>query len=461
MPHRILSRRTMLRGTAGALIALPLLEAMGDAGAATRELANGRRGTAGGDLQPLRFLTTYIPGGMSHATWWPTEVTSETQFELSPALAPLAPVREHMIVLRGLNLTVVENGDAFDGHREGSMAVLTGSRVDAVQNWRIDNDSLDLHLAQQIGASSAIPSLTLGAVGGWANHGSISHYAAGGGPDRIQQPADLFTQIFGNPDLDASQIQALTLRRQSVLDRVRGDYESLVPKISGADRQRIDAHLEAIRTVEMSLVNQVDCGEGPDPATLAALDDSNLNPWFDSMKQLVVLALQCDATRVISLTFRNGGGGASYFPWLGLAGGDAEYAYREHHETSHFTDDFVEYAAGESRGGNFARILEWHLTKLAELVQALAEAPDGIDGTLLDRMLVLNTSEHSQNHGKNDMPFLLFGRGGGAIQPGRYLQYGGIPHNRLLVSVMNAMGVAGDSFGEPSLNDGPLPNLAG
>jgi hypothetical protein len=101
------------------------------------------------------------------------------------------------------------------------------------------------------------------------------------------------------------------------------------------------------------------------------------------------------------------------------------------------------------------------MTKLAELVAALAEAPDGPEGTLLDQMAVLHGSEHSQSHGKDDMPFLLFGRAGGAFSPGRYLQYDGVPHNKLLVSLMNAMGVPGQSFGEPSLNDGPLVGLGG
>lgn len=452
MPRKPVSRRTLLRGAGGALIALPLLEAMGcdrpaDAGVAARA----------GETVPKRFLAVYVPNGISPDAWWPSVVNSETDYELSESLAPLAPVKDDLIVLRGIDLTSATFG-VGDGHREGSMALLTGSKVGA--EWSVGNPSLDLFLAEKIGGQNRLPSLTLGAVGGWANHGSLSHYKGGGGPSRVSQPIQLFSAMFGDPGLDPAQLEALVARRKSVLDRVRGDYQALQPKVSGADKLRIDEHLAAIRAVEVSVGAQVEC-DAPDPAALAGLDDGDLTPWFDAMTQLVVLALQCDISRVATLTFRNGGGGASYFPWLGLPfGAEADYGYREHHEISHFWGDYTDVGNGESKAGNFQKILGWHMTQLAKLVAALRAAPDGA-GKLLDSTAVLSCSEHSWAHDKKDMPFLLFGQAGGAFKTGRYLQYPGVPHNQLLVALMNAMGVPGDSYGEPSLNSGPLPKLAG
>jgi len=447
MSRARISRRTALRGAAGALIALPLLEAMG---CDEPSFAGGTRLREGEG--PRRFLATYIPNGMAPDRWWPTTVNSETDYQLSESLSPFAAVKDDMLVMRGINLQSATLG-VQDGHREGNLSLLTGSKI--LPEWHVNNESLDVFLASRFGAATRIPQLVIGAVGGWANHGSISHFKNGGGPNRMTQPIQVFTALFGDPSLDPAQVAKLLARRQSVLDRVKSDYEALSPKVSGADKQRIDAHLDAIRTVEMTIGKKVVC-EAPPADTLPGLDDADLGPWFASMTQLVVLALQCDITRVVTMTFRNGGGGASYFPWLGLGFADEPtYGYREHHEISHFWSDFTDVGNGETKAGNFLKILQWHLTRLADLVAALKATPDG-DGSLLDNMAVLHTSEHAAAHDKNDMPFLLFGKAGGAIKPGRYLQLPGVAHNQLLVSLMNAMGVPGDSYGEPTLNAGPL-----
>ena len=452
MPRKPISRRTILRGAAGAVIALPLLEAMG----CDRPAGVGVT-TRAGETTPRRFIAVYIPNGISPEKWWPKVVESETNYELSETLAPLAPVKDDLLVLRGIDLTSSTFGSG-DGHREGMVTLLTGSKVGV--DWSVNNPSLDLFLADKIGRTNRLPSLTLGAVGGWENIGSISHYKGGGGPSRIDQPLALFSAMFGDPSLSPAQLAALVARRKSVLDRVRGDYQSLKPKISGADRQRIDEHLAAIRSVEVSVGTEIAC-DSPDPAALAAIADADLTPWFDSMTQLIVLALQCDISRVATLTFRNGGGGESYFPWLGLPfGAQTDYGHREHHEISHFWEDFKDVGNGESKGGNYQKILGWHIQQLGKLVQALKAAPDGT-GTLLQNTALLSCSEHSSAHEKTDMPFLLFGQAGGAFKTGRYLEYSKVTHNQLLVSLMNAMGVEGSTYGEPSLGSGPLAKLSG
>jgi hypothetical protein len=62
-------------------------------------------------------------------------------------------------------------------------------------------------------------------------------------------------------------------------------------------------------------------------------------------------------------------------------------------------------------------------------------------------------------HSHNRMPFVLAGSAGGAIETGRLLTYGGRPHNDLLVSILNAFGVAATTFGAPEHCTGPLEGL--
>jgi hypothetical protein len=71
-------------------------------------------------------------------------------------------------------------------------------------------------------------------------------------------------------------------------------------------------------------------------------------------------------------------------------------------------------------------------------------------------------SHHALSHtGDSDIPWVLAGAGG-YFKTGRYLQYRDQPHNNLLVSVCNAMGLADvTTFGVPELCTGPLTGLTG
>src|SRR5215208_270069 len=88
---KALPRRTVLRGL-GAALSLPMLEAMVPA------LSPRARAAA----QPLhRFQAFYVPNGMAMEYWSPKGEGSA--FELSPILEPLAPFRNQLLVLTGLN----------------------------------------------------------------------------------------------------------------------------------------------------------------------------------------------------------------------------------------------------------------------------------------------------------------------------------------------------------------------
>ena len=100
-------RRTILRGM-GAALALPLLEAMSPALAATPSAAVKRA---------TRLCFVYAPNGMIMNQWTPT--AEGKAFELTPTLEPLAPFRERMLVLSGLNHN---SANPLTGRRRGSTA---------------------------------------------------------------------------------------------------------------------------------------------------------------------------------------------------------------------------------------------------------------------------------------------------------------------------------------------------
>ena len=105
--RKSIARRTFLRG-AGATLALPFLDAMTPALALPEQGAEVAR----------RFSIIYSPNGMNMKDWTPTD--TGTDYKLSPTLEPLAPYRDRMLVLSGLNNN---EGDARQGEGDGNQGI--------------------------------------------------------------------------------------------------------------------------------------------------------------------------------------------------------------------------------------------------------------------------------------------------------------------------------------------------
>jgi hypothetical protein len=80
----------------------------------------------------------------------------------------------------------------------------------------------------------------------------------------------------------------------------------------------------------------------------------------------------------------------------------------------------------------------------------LKSIPEG-EGTLLDHTMLCYGSGlgDGDRHNHDNLPVLLAGRGGGAIDPGRHIRYPDeTPMCNLFVSMLESMGVPVDSHGD-------------
>jgi hypothetical protein len=306
--------------------------------------------------------------------------------------------------------------------------------------------SLDQRVAETIAGDTRRSSLELGTeAAGPTSAISFDRYTQA--MPHITHPQALFAALFGDPGLDADALLAIQARRQSVLDDVAGDYQSLRGRVSSDDRLRVEAHLDAIREVELRLGAQTSCTAEP-KAYPSVYEPADLPSWTRDMMDLLVLAFACDLSRVASLVYRHPGGGVSYFPWLGLGPDDG---VPEHHQMTHEFDAWVP---------ELTTIFTWFTAQTAYLIDRMKATPE-LGGSLLDSALILQASECSDGmvHGKVDMPLLLAGRAGGGLETGRWLQFDHRPHNELLVTIMNLMGIEGTCFGNPYFCAGPLSGL--
>ena len=125
--------------------------------------------------------------------------------------------------------------------------------------------------------------------------------------------------------------------------------------------------------------------------------------------------------------------------WVGASEG--------HHDMSH----------GQSSPALTA-INHFYAEQLAYLGTALDQVTD-IDGkTLLDNTMIYWCSDvnYGWTHTWENIRAFFLGGCGGALKTGQHLSAGGVPHQQLLVTLMNAMGVAGNEFGDTSYGTGPI-----
>ena len=109
---RQLARRNFLRGTAGALIALPFLGSL--------------QKSAKAAAFPKRLVLWHTANGTIYENWKPTG--TETNFTFGPILQPLAPYKAKVMVLDGVD-NEVRKVSAGAAHQAGIGSLWSGEGV--------------------------------------------------------------------------------------------------------------------------------------------------------------------------------------------------------------------------------------------------------------------------------------------------------------------------------------------
>jgi hypothetical protein len=437
-----LARRTVLRGALGAAIGLPWLEAM-----------RPRRAGAQTAPAPKRFVVMFSPNGTLPNLWTPSG--GETDFTLSPILSPLEAHRDDLVIIQGVD----QQGGGGDEHQNGIGGMLTGTGLNPgpfggqqapPAGWAA-GPSVDQRIADAIGGETKLPSLELGVqVGSADNWGRMCYRASNQPLPPEDDPSAVYARVFAELHTDPALLERRRLRRQSILDAVGAEYTRVMQGLGSADRQRLDAHLTAVRDVEARLTRHAAFG-GPacaDPAVVAL--DAQANDAFPEVgalqMDLLAMAFACDITRVASLQWSRSVS-QTRFTWLGIG--------ESHHDLSHLGDDD---AAGVDK---LTRIDQWYAAQFAGLIERLKAVPEG-EGSVFDNTLILWCNElgKGNSHSRKNAPYVLAGSAGGVLRTGRFLRFEGEqPHNDLLVSLLRIMGLADDTFGNPDWCTGPLSGL--
>jgi hypothetical protein len=437
-----LPRRSFLRGL-GAVVALPALDAMRPAFAATVE-------------RPLRLGFVYVPNGVTLGDWTPAG--NGAGFELSRILKPLEPLREDLLVLTGLGQ---HNGNALgDGpgdHARAAASFLTGVHPYKTAGADIRNGvSADQLAADVLGRETLFPSLELGCetnetVGNCDSGYSCAYTNSLAWRSETTplppetNPRLVFERLFGSyAELDPETRRRRIRQRASVLDAVRERTAELVPSLGASDRRKLDEYLTALREIEQRIERAEkerpveNPGVRPPAGVPASFEDH-----AELMAELMCAAFRTDLTRVVTLMLGREGSVRSY-PEIGVP--------EPHHPLTH-------HRSNPEWIDKVSQINTWHVELFGRLLQRLAAVRE--DGErLLDRSLILYGSGlgDGNRHTHEDLPILLAGRGGG-VRPGRHLVYA--PHtplNNLFLTLLGRIGVPAESLGDST---GTLEHLTG
>jgi hypothetical protein len=432
---KALSRRTVLRGL-GATLALPLLDAMFPASLYPRTAPT----------RVPRFQAIYVPNGMAMEYWLPSIVGKG--FELTPILEPMAPYRDQMIVLSGINASWNQI------HAGATGSFLTGATRGGRNEVELLADvSMDQLLAREFGAETQVASLGLtmdppnnaGACqpGLSCVYQQTLSWRSPTQPLPMEHnPRSVFETLFGDSGSTERTARLARLAQQkSILDSVSEELAGLRREIGPQDRIKVEEYVEAVRDVERRIQRAEDQSDIELPTLFQPEGvPQTFEEHYELMTDLKVLALRTDLTRVI--TFMMGMEQSSRpYPQIGID--------EAHHPLSH-------HGQVPEQIEKMSRINRYHMELFTRYLAKLRATPDG-DGTLLDNMTILYGSgiSNSDRHSGDNLPLMLVGGGAGKLKGGWHVKYGHEPSMaNLLVTLMDKLGVPVDRIGG---SDGILP----
>src|SRR5215510_3340316 len=227
-----LSRRTFLRGTLGATVALPFLDAMVPALTAQARTAAGA---------PFRFGVIYMPCGVYPDTWHPTQIGSD--FEFKPVMQPLEPFRNQLVTVSKMKAPWGESV-----HVGASSAFLNGTGPIVARGGTGDafgqiasKKTVDQYIADKNAGDTPLRSIEVGTEDMGTAAGACDGFACAffntlsWHDDTSPLPVGInprvtFERLFG--DAGSAQQRAAGLKtKQSLLDSVVGETNKLQKKL--------------------------------------------------------------------------------------------------------------------------------------------------------------------------------------------------------------------------------------
>ena len=418
-----MNRRTCLKGL-GLSLALPVMEAMGWADTSKGQTYK----------PPVRLGFMYMPHGVIMNQFWPADAES---FLASPppALESLRPVLDQCLMMKGISGVPISPFNGAPHALELSTwltAMLPAADKRAEINIGISADQI---AANHVGAFTTLPSLELATMPQThkenqegLNEGYYSHCSYRSPTQAVPaevNPRNVLYRLFQKQEQDGGAVREsspINKLDQSLLDIVLGGARELRRTLPTSDQQKLDEYLDSVRSVERRIAaieyrqkeaalekaglgsSKRHASDSP-PIEIKIPEGEKRSEYMQVMCDLNILAFQTDTTRV-STYIGSTPNGVSY-PELGFND--------QHHSQTHHNNDPVMVE-------KVARITEFNIEQFAYMVKKMHSLSEA-GGTLLDNCIMMWGSglEDGNKHTRQNLPFVIAGKGGGSIKTGRFL----------------------------------------
>jgi hypothetical protein len=388
---------------------------------------------------------------------------------LSQPLQPLFAFRDRLLVIEGLSHTAAladiaavlaaGTGD-LNNHQVAVADLLSGSRALQQPGTYCTGGAttVDQILAKRLSAPGRFDSRYYGF--GYVPNSVVSPFSylgPGQATPLVSDPQTAFTDLLGYvnpasaPGTPQSRAALLDSLRPSVLDAAASEYALLAPQLGAEGRAKLQAHQQLVRELELSLASTSSISPLCN-TTFNGTPDGTTATTVRQFMSLVRMAFACDLTRVVTISAP-----VPSCPELGYPATATFHGY-EHESIAGATSCGAMYSAIAEQA---IRDLDvWHAGHVAYLLEQLDSVPEGA-GTVLDHTVVVWIAELATGtHLHYDAHVVLAGGCNGFFSTGRYVRYPrtfvsplaneppiGPAHNRLLVSLMQAMAQPDNAFG--------------
>jgi len=430
-----ISRRAVLKG-AGVALGLPFLDAMVPARTALAQTAAVPKMRMGFFYMPHGAIMHNTKYGAAMDKWTPSG--SGANFKLSPILASLEPYKKYVSSFGNLENAAT----AGSVHSFTPSTWLSCTRPDTGRARAHMAVTLDQVISKVIGQDTPLPSLEVSSetivqssAGNNSIYTTLSFRDADSPLPMETNPRKVFLQLFGEGD-SPQERASINNQTDSILDLILDDTRKLQGRLGSGDRAVLDGYLESVREIERRA--QIAAAKDNSAFQIPVAPVGEQEDFSEQVKlmfDLIALAYQIDATRVIAYVITSEGSDRT-FNHIGIP--DA------FHNMSHHADDLEKL-------NKLAKIQAWHVEKFAEFLAKMAATPDG-QGTLLDHSIFLfgSNMSNSNQHNNYPEPNILVGGGNGKMKLGG--QHLVLPEKtpiaNLHLTLLQKVGIERDKFGD-------------
>ena len=239
-----MNRRQFI-GSLGLTFALPQLEVFGSPATDIKRLA-----------------VVYVPNGINMSHWTPNGYGDI--IDIPNTLSPLQDHLKETQVISGLTHDKARaNGDGAGDHARAASTFLTGKQAHKHESKIRSGKSVDQHIADIYNGVTRFDSLQFtgskARLVGKCDSGYSCAYQYNLSWKNAQQPMaamhdpkDIFDRLFNVKTLEQKQFA----QKQSILDFVLEESNSLTNKVSRADKVKLEEYMYSIREVEKELQNR-------------------------------------------------------------------------------------------------------------------------------------------------------------------------------------------------------------